>query len=1209
MAAPTINFAGFVYDDSGDAVSGATIHIYDKNSTTTAREASSVTTNSSGYYSYTHATAGEFDVEIVKGTSKRRYKFDDKIHLSEIDVEKLSIRGNNGAIAGLYLYADQGDDVSDQWLIDAGTDGVLAFGNDAASQGVFADHVIFTPNSTIASSSVTIHGILDVNGSVDWDVTDVQVDSSGDIDLVSSSNTAAAIYLHQSTGTSGTIKIHADTGTSVTEGAESVNILSDVGGVGIRSTANLAKAVNITSDGGTTGSIAIFNDQGTSVTEGAESISLLSDAGGVGIRSTANLANAVNITVDGGTTSTMTLFNDLGTSVTEGAESIALLSDAGGVGIRSTANLAKAVNITSDGGTTGSIAIFNDQGTSVTEGAESISLLSDAGGIGIRSTADLANAVNVTVDGGTSSTITLFNDQGTTATEGAASIQLLSDVGGINVKSGLNGANAILLTADGGTSETIVIHADQGSGADSIKLLSDAGGITATAGGAIDVNATGAITIDGAGISIDSSSASNLTTSGGALTITSAAAATWSTAAGALTLDGTGGVAIQEGGSTIIGISDARALATTNTAAIDLDGSGAIQINSSGAAISIANDNVDQTVNLATAGTRTLNIGIGDGTDITTTVIKGTVEVGVNDTGYDVKFFGATDGSYMLWDESADKLDIVSATGGLLRLTSTDTSVSAADVIGGVEFYSSDSSGAGAKIGGHVKITAESVGSLLGDRNQMDFGVARNAAAATRMSLGSNGFLTLGGAVAADAAVIFDNGGTDYHIGIDQTADDLVIGKGTALGTTQFMGFNSDGNTGFGVTPYDNGKMSVHNDFGEVTASGHYWGVDSRITTSETGADFTGTQRGFNVEGRVGGSSDGAANTQDWTGTVGMRLINTYWATRNGSSGNVTGVAGLYVGNGAKHASGATVVNQYGIYIEDLTSGTNDYGLYIADADTYAIWVDAGVSRFDGTVFINDTANGNMTIGLTINQGAANDQILAFKSSDVSHGLTSAHLLKATEIDDYGVFTKASDAYGGLGIIALAEDNALTTVFQMGVFGGTPSTDKSDGCRGLAEITAYEHDGGDGLANITADGNVFAVRARVGGSPVTRFMVDEDGQIYAVAAGHTGDLAVGALSDSYDDAQLVRALDHAKTSAGVKGMVKDKWDDFIKYNEQDLIDAGVLGETMENGGLLNVTGLQKLHNGAIWQGYTRQMELQEEVTELKSRLLALEGAK
>ena len=36
--------------------------------------------------------------------------------------------------------------------------------------------------------------------------------------------------------------------------------------------------------------------------------------------------------------------------------------------------------------------------------------------------------------------------------------------------------------------------------------------------------------------------------------------------------------------------------------------------------------------------------------------IDNTVTVGVDDTGYDVKFFGATSGAYLLWDESADKL-------------------------------------------------------------------------------------------------------------------------------------------------------------------------------------------------------------------------------------------------------------------------------------------------------------------------------------------------------------------------------------------------------------------------------------------------------------------------------------------------------------------------------------------------------------------------
>ena len=36
----------------------------------------------------------------------------------------------------------------------------------------------------------------------------------------------------------------------------------------------------------------------------------------------------------------------------------------------------------------------------------------------------------------------------------------------------------------------------------------------------------------------------------------------------------------------------------------------------------------------------------------------GTLTVGVNDAGHDVKFFGATSGKYMEWDESADQLDV-----------------------------------------------------------------------------------------------------------------------------------------------------------------------------------------------------------------------------------------------------------------------------------------------------------------------------------------------------------------------------------------------------------------------------------------------------------------------------------------------------------------------------------------------------------------------
>jgi len=62
--------------------------------------------------------------------------------------------------------------------------------------------------------------------------------------------------------------------------------------------------------------------------------------------------------------------------------------------------------------------------------------------------------------------------------------------------------------------------------------------------------------------------------------------------------------------------------------------------------------NLDVDGNLDIDGTTNL-----DAVDIDGAVqIDATVTVGVDDTGYDVKFFGATSGQYLLWDESADEL-------------------------------------------------------------------------------------------------------------------------------------------------------------------------------------------------------------------------------------------------------------------------------------------------------------------------------------------------------------------------------------------------------------------------------------------------------------------------------------------------------------------------------------------------------------------------
>ena len=200
MANPAINFAGFLYDDAGDAISGATINLYDKNTSTTSR--ASTTTDSNGAWSIAHTTAGEFDVQITSGSSKRRIKFDDKVHLSELDAEVLNVRGNEGAAAPLYFFSDEGDDAGDRWLFNAAAGGVFTMGNDINTQGTYVAHVTITPNSTVASSTFAIAGGATVGGSLTLSTvaaagTDTDkflvLDGSGNVDYRTGTQVASDI--------------------------------------------------------------------------------------------------------------------------------------------------------------------------------------------------------------------------------------------------------------------------------------------------------------------------------------------------------------------------------------------------------------------------------------------------------------------------------------------------------------------------------------------------------------------------------------------------------------------------------------------------------------------------------------------------------------------------------------------------------------------------------------------------------------------------------------------------------------------------------------------------------------------------------------------------------------------------------------------------------------------------------------------------------
>lgn len=100
---------------------------------------------------------------------------------------------------------------------------------------------------------------------------------------------------------------------------------------------------------------------------------------------------------------------------------------------------------------------------------------------------------------------------------------------------------------------------------------------------------------------------------------------------------------------------------TSATNSFDIDEQ-TLYVNTSADTVGIGTNSPDGKLSVHQSGTDDI-FNLYDGTTNILTVAdggtlthKGTLLVGVDDTGHDVKFFGATSGKYMLWDESADSL-------------------------------------------------------------------------------------------------------------------------------------------------------------------------------------------------------------------------------------------------------------------------------------------------------------------------------------------------------------------------------------------------------------------------------------------------------------------------------------------------------------------------------------------------------------------------
>jgi hypothetical protein len=276
----------------------------------------------------------------------------------------------------------------------------------------------------------------------------------------------------------------------------------------------------------------------------------------------------------------------------------------------------------------------------------------------------------------------------------------------------------------------------------------------------------------------------------------------------------------------------------------------------------------------------------------------------------------------------------------------------------------------------------------------------------------------------------------------------------------------------------------------------------------------------------------------------------------------------------------------------NLTSGSGGHTVFKNNNGETARILGAGQIATNG-----ETAPDTDAGGITINHGSNDGLALSFKNSDVSHGMSGA-----TEVDTYGQLQKAGAGDGGFRIMGFCDGTA--DVMQiMGFSNGAQNTDTT-GSGATVELFGAKKSG-TGLADLASDENLVAFR-QYGGT--TRFIMKSDGTV------HASDTSWATSLDTYDDAQLCRSMDMLPAESTREGFISDKWTEMVKYNIDDLVDAGIYtkdGKDMIEKGetpFFRVQPLLRLHNGAIWQNYTKHQKLAEAVYEMAKEALGKEKA-
>jgi len=224
--------------------------------------------------------------------------------------------------------------------------------------------------------------------------------------------------------------------------------------------------------------------------------------------------------------------------------------------------------------------------------------------------------------------------------------------------------------------------------------------------------------------------------------------------------------------------------------------------------------------------------------------------------------------------------------------------------------------------------------------------------------------------------------------------------------------------------------------------------------------------------------------------------------------------------------------------------------------------------------------------GITLQQNALDTSILSFKSSDVAHGITDSE-----ESDTYFSIAKRSTD-GGITMKTLHDSGDQT--FRLEGFAVTENAVKGTTGGAPISLQAIKKNGVAGTT-FGSNANLF----NVGNNGVTKFIVDAEGELHS-------DGGAQSAYDTYEDAHLVRAYDLSHGN----GVINSQFDKFISYNHEALAEAKLVGREEDGtpNHFVNVTGMQRLHNGAIWQQYEKTERLANAMYELAKAAVGEEKA-